>query len=211
MGVAPRGSYAKGRAKREEILDRALDVIAHDGFRQTSIKAIADAAGLSQAGLLHYFDSKEHLFVEVLRTRDLRDLQRLATDLSTSDLSTAFLDLVRRNVEVPGLVELFTRMAAEAGDPDHPAHAYFSGRIQRMMDDLRESDIPLEWLDPRLTNATIRSVLALSDGLQIQWLIDPSIDMAGILELALSTLIAPLEAAVILPPPADDNHGVGTD
>ncbi len=67
------GSYAKGIAKREEILSIALDLVAVNGFRRTSIKDIADAVGLTQAGLLHYFDSKDELWVEVLKRRDAID------------------------------------------------------------------------------------------------------------------------------------------
>ena len=69
-----RGSYAKGVAKREEILERALEVIAREGYRGASVKELADAVGLSQAGLLHYFDSKEELFTEIVRKRDEVDL-----------------------------------------------------------------------------------------------------------------------------------------
>ncbi|HET7802283.1 MAG TPA: helix-turn-helix domain-containing protein, partial [Humibacillus xanthopallidus] len=65
-----RGAYAKGVAKREEILDAALAVIARNGYQRTSVRDIAEAVGLSQAGLLHYFSSKEALFAEVLRRRD---------------------------------------------------------------------------------------------------------------------------------------------
>ena len=72
-GTGRRGSYAKGVAKREEILTRALDVIAREGYRGASVKELADAVGLSQAGLLHYFDSKEELFTEILRKRDELD------------------------------------------------------------------------------------------------------------------------------------------
>ena len=53
--------------KRREILDAALEVVARNGYSRTSVRELADAVGLSQAGLLHYFDSKEHLFAEVLR------------------------------------------------------------------------------------------------------------------------------------------------
>jgi AcrR family transcriptional regulator len=68
--MARRGSYAKGVAKREEILTAALDVIARQGYGRASVRELADAVGLSQAGLLHYFSSKEELFAEVLRKRD---------------------------------------------------------------------------------------------------------------------------------------------
>src|SRR3982751_4591907 len=77
-----RGSYAKGVAKREEILERALDVIAREGYRGASVKELADAVGLSQAGLLHYFDSKEELFAEILRKRDEVDAVQFGHDLT---------------------------------------------------------------------------------------------------------------------------------
>ena len=65
-----RGPYAKGIAKRQEILRVALDVIAAQGINGTSIKELAAAVDLSQAGLLHYFNSKEDLFLQILRARD---------------------------------------------------------------------------------------------------------------------------------------------
>lgn len=74
--MARRGSYAKGVAKRGEILDAALEVIGRDGYSRATVREIADAVGLSQNGLLHHFGSKERLFVEVLRHRD--ELDRLA-------------------------------------------------------------------------------------------------------------------------------------
>ena len=44
------------------------------GYRRTSVRELADAVGLSQAGLLHYFSSKEELFQEILRKRDEVDM-----------------------------------------------------------------------------------------------------------------------------------------
>lgn len=46
----------------EEILDAAAALFARHGFEQTSLKSLADAVGLSKAGLLHHFPSKDALF-----------------------------------------------------------------------------------------------------------------------------------------------------
>ncbi|CCH87757.1 Transcriptional regulator, TetR family [Modestobacter italicus] len=43
------------------ILDRAAALFARHGFEQTSVQAVADAVGLSKAGLLHHFPSKDAL------------------------------------------------------------------------------------------------------------------------------------------------------
>src|SRR6185437_7414343 len=128
--MAKRGSYAKGVANREEILTSALDVIAREGFRGASVREIADAVGLSQAGLLHYFGSKEQLFVEILRKRDEIDAGQFETG-EAADLTSmreGYLRVIRHNSEVPGVVELFSRLAVEASDTAHPAHAYYLER-----------------------------------------------------------------------------------
>ncbi|RLK52442.1 TetR/AcrR family transcriptional regulator [Microbacterium telephonicum] len=199
--MAHRGSYAKGIAKREEILTRALEVVARQGVRGASVKVIADAVGLSQAGLLHYFDSKEELFTEILRKRD--ELDQIASRPDADDLVGGFLRVVRHNAEVPGLVELFSRLAVDAADPRHPAHDYFLERSAGLRAEMSASiaalsargDAPAG--DPE---AIARIVQAATDGLQLQWLLDPSIDMAGTLE----TLFALLRAA------AGDGSGGGT-
>jgi AcrR family transcriptional regulator len=50
----------------EGILDRAAALFARRGFAKTSVQDVADAVGLSKAGLLHHFPSKEALHEAVL-------------------------------------------------------------------------------------------------------------------------------------------------
>jgi AcrR family transcriptional regulator len=184
-----RGSYAKGVAKREEILERALEVIAREGYRGASVKELAEAVGLSQAGLLHYFDSKEDLFTEILRKRDQVDSEqfdaRFGDDIELVDLRAGYLGVVRHNAEVPGLVQLFSRMAVDAVDPEHPAHRYFIERSQLLRDTFtsalarRQADGDItDRVDPE---TLARIFQAVADGLQLQWMLEPDIDMADIL------------------------------
>lgn len=190
--MARRGSYAKGIAKREEILTVALDLVAQQGFRRTSIKDIADAVGLTQAGLLHYFDSKDELWVEILRRRDEIDL---AHDWHAEDPAALLAAIVRHNTEVPGLVQMFVNLsAAAATDPEHPAHEYFRERYERSRRDL-SADFRAMQQDGRLRAdvdpVELTSVLlAVSDGMQIQWLYDPTRDMAQHVELVARLAIA---------------------
>jgi AcrR family transcriptional regulator len=177
--MAQRGSYAKGVAKREEILTAALDVIARNGYRRTSVRELADAVGLSQAGLLHYFSSKEELFQEILRKRD--EVDASAFEPSTTGFMEGFLGVVRHNAEVPGLVQLYAQVSTEAGDPEHPAREFF---VQRYAEFRRlfAEQVRIEQaagrvapdIDPELTAGLF---LAAADGLQTQWMLDPSIDM----------------------------------
>jgi AcrR family transcriptional regulator len=187
--MAQRGAYAKGIAKREEILRAALEVVARSGFSGASVRTIADAVGLSQAGLLHYFDSKQELFTAILRARNDRD-RALAESLLTGEpprldeLAEAYVGIVRHNAEVPGLVRLFSRLAVDASDPPHPAHRYFLERGEA----LRE--VFIHALERGQREGTVTAAIpadsiarilqAVSDGVQLQWLLDPAVDMAGV-------------------------------
>jgi AcrR family transcriptional regulator len=185
--MARRGSYAKGIARREEILDSALDVIGRRGYQNASLKDIAEVVGVTPAALLHYFGSKEELFTAVLRRRDERDELDAESDIDTA--RAAFLKTIRHNTEVPGLIELFSRLSVDAVDPEHPAHRYFLERSERLRTAVTEG-IAHEptyrgALDP---DTMARVVQAVADGLQLQWMIDPSVDMAGILEKVMDVL-----------------------
>jgi AcrR family transcriptional regulator len=175
-----RGRYAKGIAKREEILTTALDVIARNGYGRTSVKQLAAAVGLSQAGLLHYFSSKEELFQEVLRKRDEVDATRIP-DLAHITMEQ-YATFIRHNADVPGLVQLYTRLSGEATDPEHPAHAYFverqlliRSRFAEIIRDMQAEGTAPANLDPERTGTVL---VALTDGLQTQWMLDPDLDMA---------------------------------
>jgi len=186
-GQRRRGSYAKGVAKREEILTAALEVIAREGYRGASVKELAAAVGLSQAGLLHYFDSKEELFTEILRKRDELDLAHFGTlDATSADIDevrAGYLHVVRHNSEVPGVVELFSRLSVEAVDPQHPAHRFFVERGATLRtifgDVVRRSQAAGRLTGAIDADTLARIVQAVADGLQLQWMLEPDVDMAG--------------------------------
>lgn len=180
--MARRGSYAKGVAKREEILVAALEVVAREGYRGTSVREIAAAVGLSQAGLMHHFASKDELFTEILRMRDEVDTALVMVGPEASILES-LPQVVRHNTEVPGLVQLYVSFAAEATAPGHSAREFFVDRYNRFREqiaaDIREEQAAgtmRAGLHPELA---ARELLALSDGLQAQWLLDPTFDMVS--------------------------------
>src|SRR5260370_11108434 len=51
---------------RDRILDAAMQVFRHHGFRRSSIEQAAAAAGLTRQALYHHFKSKEALFRAVI-------------------------------------------------------------------------------------------------------------------------------------------------
>lgn len=176
--AAARG-YAKGRARRQEILQTAFQAFAEQGFRATSMREIADMVGLSQAGLLHHFASKEELLAEVLRLRDAE--QEVFNERITSESGIEALrylvELADLNARQAGLVRLYTVLAGEAVGPGHPAQDYFvnryatvRARVANRLEDSRAQGRIRNDVDVEQAAAAI---IAAMDGLQIQWLLDP--------------------------------------
>lgn len=186
--MAQRGSYAKGVARREEILESALDVIGKHGYQNASLKQIAEVVGVTPAALLHYFGTKEDLFTAVLRKRDEHDdlAQDRLQEVSPQD---RLLGAIRHNTEVPGLVELFSRLAVDAADPAHPAHEYFLERNAQLRALVTAGFATETDRAPVLDPDTLARVIqAVADGLQLQWMVDRDVDMAGIVEKVIDAL-----------------------
>ena len=53
--------------RRDELLQLAAEMIAERGLRATTVRDIADAAGILSGSLYHHFSSKEEMVDEVLR------------------------------------------------------------------------------------------------------------------------------------------------
>lgn len=175
----------RGERSKETILEAALPLFARQGYRGASLASIASAAGLTQPGLLHHFPSKEELLLGLLDWRDRDDGKRLSGLRDGDGLGylERLEDLVAHNATAPELVALFTTLVGEGTSPEHPAHEYFVERYRRIrgraLRTLREGqhageireDVDLETIVPLL--------FAVMDGLQIQWLLDPDIDMVA--------------------------------
>jgi AcrR family transcriptional regulator len=189
--MATRGPYAKGIAKREEILEIALDLFARKSYDRVSVREIAREAGLSQAGLLHHFGSKEELFLEVLRRRDDRSSDPGADHPVHS--VDRLIEAVERNAGEPGLVRLFVSMSAESTDEGSLARGFFENRYRWLRDEIA-ADVRRHQndgdLSAQLDADDVASLLiAVADGLQLQWLLEPDrVDMGRLLQLLWLTL-----------------------
>lgn len=178
-----RGPYAKGIAKRAEILDSALSVIARDGYSRATVKRLGEAVGLSQNGLLRYFGSKDALFAELLTRQD--EISRIEIDVSGADFAETLVErllgAVDDQVASPGIAQLSLRVSTEATESGHIAHTYIRERyatIRKLVEDaigeLQVSGRLADDIDPQAVAAL---VYASWDGLQIQWMYDNQIDV----------------------------------
>lgn len=191
--MGKRGMYAKGLAKQEEILDAALEITARKGFKDTSILDIAGAVGLSQAGVLHHFQSRDNLFIEVLRRHDRRALEAnmpllehvdpMQGPLEVATFAEALASLMRANAETPGLIEIYSFMAVESSDPASEAHIFFDERRDHVRREYAEVIRKIQAshglpAGPGADSMAL-SLHALADGLQLLWLSERDLDMGG--------------------------------
>lgn len=161
--------------RRRQIITAATRLVAERGFWGLSMQDVAAECGLTVPGLLHHVGSKDGLLIAILEHRDAEDAHALTTLLDGTEPTLAELcaAVVRRNAAQPEIVRLFAVLQAESLAPDHPAHDYFVARQQQILSELTAlakdvSDTPV---------ALARRIIALMDGLQLQWLRSPGTDL----------------------------------
>ncbi|WP_255951489.1 TetR/AcrR family transcriptional regulator [Streptomyces odontomachi] len=168
----------RGDERRAEILRAAFEVIGERGYRGATLSAVAERVGLTQQGLLHYFPTKEALLVAVLEKRDEWDAVPEAQwrlDLLAS--------LVEYNTMRSGIVQTFSALLGESVTEDHPARGFFTQRYARLRASMAQvlraefGDVLPGGLTPE---RAVPLLVAVMDGLQYQWLLDPeAVDMPG--------------------------------
>ncbi|MFI7276626.1 TetR family transcriptional regulator [Streptomyces sp. NPDC049879] len=190
-----RQPQAAATGRRAEILRIAMETFATRGYHKASLAEIAERAGLTQAGVLHHFHSKAGLLTGVLDLRDVSDLAELGTERPTGLAYLRHLvDTARRNAERAGIVRLYAVLSAESVTEGHPAQGFFRGRYAGLRGqvvaaltearDLGQVDAELD------VDGVATAVIAVMDGLQIQWLLAPdAVDMAATTEQVIDALI----------------------
>jgi len=190
-----RGPYAKTARRRAEIVDSATSVFSTRGYRGGSLREIAKQLDLSLTAVVHHFPSKSALLVAVLESADSAHADSFQADSRNEGVAHAVLQYVRRNVDRPEMLRLLALMAAESSASDHPAHEWFRHRYELTIDMLAIA-IGRDQEERRISNARdpqriAESLVALWDGLQLQWIIDPQRDIVAAMTAALKDLLGP--------------------
>jgi AcrR family transcriptional regulator len=175
-----RGPYAKTAARRAEILRVAREHFARNGFHAASLRAIAADVGVSHAAVLHHFPTKEELLAEILAQREEAERAYLVGLAPSTPPDRILVEGMIRGQSTPELVRLWAILSAEATNPSHPAARSITARYARVRAELADGLALLQaagrvrpGVDPSHIAAT---VLAVWDGLQLQWLLDPTLD-----------------------------------
>ncbi|WP_448756672.1 TetR/AcrR family transcriptional regulator [Actinomyces sp.] len=161
--------------KKARILAEALTLFSTRGYVGTSLADIARASDISKAGLLHHYSSKDQLLAAVLDERDRRTMSRLPGGDEGAEVALdAWVEMVAHNQRHPDGVALYTAMSAAVIDADHQAHPWFRqhlmGAIAYLVDAFERGKATGEVRADAPSEQIARKLVALSDGLQIQWL-----------------------------------------
>jgi AcrR family transcriptional regulator len=180
-----RGPYAKTTQVRERIVRACAEAFAESGYRATTMKEVAARAEISERGLGHHFRSKEELLTAVLERHEKEAADRFPREAGIEGLQALLAGVIEDSAQ-PRLVELHSTLAAEAIPADHPAHEHYRERYYALRRYLTAAFEALDRqgdLQSRLAPAELAAAyIALSDGLQLQWLYDrPAVDPAAIL------------------------------
>ncbi|MGY6022289.1 TetR/AcrR family transcriptional regulator [Streptomyces spinosirectus] len=187
--------------RRRQIVDITSALIADRGFWGLSMQDVADRCGLTVPGVLRHVGSKTGLLVAVLEHRDVEDARSLRAHLGVGEdevpdewsaggpegvgLRQLCSATMRRNAEQPEIVRLFTVLEAESLTPSHPAHAYFVKRQENAT--AAFASLAVDVSDR--PHSLARRIVAMMDGLQIQWLRAPrTFDLVREWELAAEVL-----------------------
>lgn len=114
--------------RRDELLEIAAGLFADRGVRATTVRDIADAAGILSGSLYHHFDSKESMVDEILRG-------------FLDDLFGRYREIVASGSDSRATLEALITASYESIDKSHAAVAIYQDEAKRLVENERFSYI----------------------------------------------------------------------
>ncbi|QAY72707.1 TetR/AcrR family transcriptional regulator [Agromyces protaetiae] len=187
---------ARTLERREAVLKAAMKVFGAHGYHKGALVEVAEEAGMTHAGVLHHFGSKEGLLVAMLKYRDGEEAAGVPARAQTE--GPAFLkhlvDTVEENTGRRGVVQAYTVLSGESVADGHPAHDYFLGRTEGLRAKIAGvfGEVTGSTDEQALLDAA-STLIAVMDGLQFQWLLDPdTVEMPRLVSTVIDELVARL-------------------
>lgn len=163
--------------RRARILDEAIRLIGERGYYGFTVQELAARCGLTNPGLLHYYPSKLDLLLAAMRELETRHVavmepivQAAERELTGTRAREGVLAVLRAIISGSTInremVRFLAELQAESLSPGHPAFTWWQRREAGMR------DLFSRLLHPFLADPehVARQVIALIDGLSLQWL-----------------------------------------
>jgi AcrR family transcriptional regulator len=182
---ARQGNRARGSETRQDILNSAIDLIARHGSRGVSLTEIAHAAGVSKAGLLHHFPTKDALLHAALDVRDQLDPHVTPTYPAVGlEVFDDVESIVREWTQRPATLGLFTELLTENLNPGDPLHERLVARASSVHANLaRGLEAGKARGDVRVdadADVVAHAIIAFVNGLETYWQLDLTIPVLDI-------------------------------
>ena len=186
-----RRTRMSSEARRVQLIELGLEMVAQRPLEQVSIDAIAEVAGVSRALLFHYFESKQDFHVAIAQAQGEQLLACTSPDESLSDSGevlrsslSAFIDYVgaRRDAYLAFL------RGASSTDPAmrKVVDDTRAQMVQRILD--RAPELGVENSD--YTRLVVFGWIAFGEEVTISWLTEPLITRDELLQMITDSLLA---------------------
>lgn len=183
-----------------QIVDEAIRIVGELGYYGFTVQALAGRCGISNAGLLYYFGSKDGLLLALLDEIERREEEFMAPLISVVEdrhdggperqifaVAAMMRSMAERLAANPEQARFLIMMQAESMEPSHPAHLWFAQReaetinlLVRLLEQVAPAQLPVA-----------RYLMALVQGLGQQWIRGgQNFDLAEECEIAVRMLLA---------------------
>ncbi len=191
--------------KREKLVQAAIPVFAKHGFRETKMSDIAIKADVGKGTLYEYFDSKDELFLNTFKvwfsyfTEQMQDI--VSREKNPHKQLLVFFQQLFATIEQYGVTYFifFDFWSELTRNPllnkQEIVNVYQS--LRELFSSALEEGVELKVFKPIDCMAAGATLLAISDGLLVQWLIDES--AFSIEEVGVSSIKSYLDSIIYTP------------
>ncbi len=186
--------------RKAQILKAAITCFARKGYQQATMNDVAAEAGLSKGGVYWHFGSKQKLFVALLESV-ISDAESKLLQDTNSQASVrerlcsrleAFTAFIQESQELISLqIDVWAQNKLDSQINQRAKCVY--GGFRRSLTQLIEQGIvngEFKWVD---STALASILVALYDGLMVQWMIDETaVDWDAVTGTLMNTLVAGL-------------------
>lgn len=184
-------------AKRQSIIEAASQVFGEKGYSSGSLTEVAQKVGVTHAGILHHFGSKEKLLMAVLAYRDEIDLVDTPAKRMPEgeELLRHLIQTAVNNEQRAGIVQAFAIQSAESVQQDHPTQPHYVQRYQGLRASVTRALLCMageRGIEPVVSvHQASAAILAVMDGMQIQWLLEPEqVSLAQATQQAIEAIVS---------------------
>ena len=187
----PRQATAERRA---EILRAAANTFGSKGYKNGSLTEVAEQVGITHAGVLHHFGSKEQLLVEVLEYRDKEDVRDLEGQHIPERHGAVPAPRAHRADERrpprhrAGLLGAHRRVRHR--EPPRPRLGHRPLHHPARRDPAAIVEVGGGTVPDDVAACAASAIIGVMDGLQVQWLLDDGVDLPAATQFAIEAILA---------------------